>query len=253
VRVRQAIRSAIDIDKITSTVWYGYAQPAWTEFFRPPYNTCNIPRPTYDVAAAKALLDQAGWVAGSDGIRVCKNCKTAKDGTRFQFELLTYSEYGEPLILTQQLIGEMLKAVGIQADLTQAQGSVMWADAASGGIEQSGNFNMDLYDDGYAGIDPSYFLNYYYGSASAVPDQGWNVVRFKNPQFDQLLTQANTLNPQDRQTAFCQMAQILDQQLPQILLFTTLNAEAYNARLNGIQANINSVVSWNVADWTVSK
>ena len=253
VRVRQAIRMAIDVDKITSSVWYGYAQPAWTEFFRPPYNTCNIPRPKYDVEAAKALLDQAGWVAGSDGIRVCKGCKYAHDGDRFQFDLLTYSEYGEPLILTQQLIGEMLKAVGIQANLTQAEGSVMWADSASGGIEQSGNYNLDLYDDGYAGIDPSYFLSYYYSSASAVPDQGWNVVRFTNAEFDSLLEEANTLNSQTRQTAFCKMAKILDEQLPQILLFTTLNAEAYSSRLANIQANINSVVSWNVADWTIAK
>ena len=253
VRVRQAIRMAIDVDKITSSVWYGYAQPVWTELFRPPYNTCNIPRPKYDVEAAKALLDQAGWVVGSDGIRVCKGCKFAHEGDRFQFDLLTYSEYGEPLILTQQLIGEMLKAVGIQANLTQAEGSVIWADSSSGGIEQSGNFNMDLYDDGYAGNDPAYFLSYYYSSASAVPDQGWNVVRFTNAQFDQLLAQANSLDQQVRQTAFCQMAQILDQQLPQILLFTTLNAEAYSTRLANIQANINSVVTWNVADWTIVK
>jgi peptide/nickel transport system substrate-binding protein len=253
VRVRQAIRMAIDVDKITGSVWYGYAQPVWTEFFRPPYNTCNIPRPKHDLEAAKALLDQAGWVAGSDGIRVCKGCQYAHEGDRFQFELLTYSEYGDPLIQTQQLIGEMLKAVGIQADLTQSQGSVIWADAASGGIEQSGNFNMDLYDDGYAGIDPSYFLGYYYSSAAAEPDQGWNVVRFKNAEFDSLLDQANTLNQQGRQTAYCQMAQILDQQLPQILLFTTLNAEAYSTRLANIEANINSVVSWNVADWALAK
>jgi peptide/nickel transport system substrate-binding protein len=253
VRVRQAIRMAIDVDKITGSVWYGYAQPVWTEFFRPPYNTCNIPRPKHDLEAAKALLDQAGWVAGSDGIRVCKGCQYAHEGDRFQFELLTYSEYGDPLIQTQQLIGEMLKAVGIQADLTQSQGSVIWADAASGGIEQSGNFNMDLYDDGYAGIDPSSFLLYYYSSSAAEPDQGWNVVRFKNAEFDSLLDQANTLNQQGRQTAFCQMAQILDQQLPQILLFTTLNAEAYSTRLANIEANINSVVSWNVADWALVK
>jgi peptide/nickel transport system substrate-binding protein len=253
VRVRQAIRMAIDVDKITNSVWYGYAQPAWTEFFRPPYNICSIPRPKYDVEAAKALLDQAGWVAGSDGIRVCKGCKYAHNGDRFQFDLLTYSEYGEPLILTQQLIGEMLNAVGIQANLTQAEGSVMWADSASGGIEQSGNYNMDLYDDGYAGIDPSYFLSYYYSSVSAIPDQGWNVVRFMNTAFDQALTQTNSLDAKTRQTAFCQMAQILDQQLPQILLFTTLNAEAYSSRLSNIQANINSVVSWNAADWTIVK
>jgi peptide/nickel transport system substrate-binding protein len=249
VRVRQAIRMAIDVDKITSSVWYEYAQPVWTEIFRPPYNTCNIPRPKVDVAAAKTLLDQAGWIAGSDGIRVCKGCKYAKEGDKFQFDLLTYSEYGEPLILTQQLIGEMLKEVGIQANLTQAEGSVIWADSSSGGIEQSGNFDMDLYDDGYAGIDPSYFLSYYYSSASAEPDMGWNVVRFKNEAFDALVEKTNTLNEQERQAAFCQMAQILDQQLPQILLFTTLNAEAYSARLANIQANINDVVSWNVADW----
>jgi peptide/nickel transport system substrate-binding protein len=253
VRVRQAIREAIDVDKITNSVWYGYAQPVWTEFFRPPYNTCNISRPKYDVEAAKALLDEAGWVVGSDGIRVCKGCLYAQTGDRFHFDLLTYSEYGEPLILTQQLIGEMLTAVGIEATLTQAEGSVIWADSSSGGIEQSGNYDMDLYDDGYAGIDPSYFLSYYYSTASATPDQGWNVVRFENAQFDSLLEETNTLNSQDRQTAFCKMAKILDDQLPQILLFTTLNAEAYSTRLVNIQANINSVVSWNVADWSINK
>ncbi len=82
---------------------------------------------------------------------------------------------------------------------------------------------------------------------------GWNVVRFMNTEFDALTEKTNTLNLQDRQTAFCQMAQILDQQLPQILLFTTLNAEAYSTGLTNIQANINDVVSWNVADWTVVK
>jgi peptide/nickel transport system substrate-binding protein len=253
VRVRQAMRMAIDVDKITSSVWYGFAQPVWTELFRPPYNTCNIPRPKYDVEAAKNLLDQAGWIVGSDGIRICQGCMFAQAGDRFEFELLTYSEYGEPLILTQQLIGEMLTAVGIQANLTQAEGSVIWADAASGGIEQSGNFDLDLYDDGYAGIDPSAFLSYYYSSPSAIPDMGWNVVRFKNTEFDSAVEQTNTLNQQDRQAAFCQMATILEQQLPQILLFTTLNAEAYSTRLSNIQANINDVVSWNIADWTVTR
>ena len=49
------------------------------------------------------------------------------------------------------------------------------------------------------------------------------------------------------------MAKILDDQLPEILLFTTLNAEAYATRLAGVQANINDVVSWNVADWALAK
>ncbi len=253
VRVRQAIRSAIDVDQITGSVWHGFAVPVWTEFFRPPYNTCNIARPKFDPEAAKTLLDQAGWVTGSDGIRECKGCKTAKDGTKLKFELLTYSEYGEPLILTQQLIAEMLKNVGIEADLSQVQGSVLWADSSSNGIEQTGNFNIDLYDDGYAGNDPTDFLYQYYYSSSAQPDNGWNVGRWINPEMDGLIDSAYTLNEADRQAAFCQMAQILDKELPQILLFSTLNADAYSTRVAGVEANVNSVVSWNAADWTFAK
>jgi len=253
VRVRQAIRSAINVDEITKSVWHGYASPVWTEFFRPPYNSCNIARPKFDIEAAKTLLDQAGWVVGADGIRVCKGCGTAKDGEKFKFELLTYSEYGEPLNLTQQLIGEMLKNVGIEADLSQVQGSVLWADSSSNGIEQTGNFNIDLYDDGYAGNDPTDFMYQYYNSASATPDNGWNIGRWINPKMDELIANAYTLNETDRQTAFCQMAQILDTELPQIPLFSTLNADAYSIGVNGVQANVNSVVSWNAAEWTFVK
>ncbi len=253
VRVRQAIRSAIDVDAITGSVWHGFASPVWTEFFRAPYDQCNIARPKFDPEAAKTLLDQAGWVVGADGIRECKGCKTAKDGTKFKFELLTYSEYGEPLILTQQLLAEQLKNVGIEADLSQVQGSVMWADSASNGIEQTGNFDIDLYDDGYAGSDPTDFLYQYYYSASAEPDNGWNIGRWINPEMDGFIDSAYTLNEADRQAAFCQMAQVLDAELPQILLFSTLNADAYSTRVNGVQANVNSVVSWNAADWTLTK
>lgn len=254
VRVRQAIRAAIDVDKITSTVWHGFAQPVWTEFFRAPYDQCNIPRPKYDPEAAKALLEQAGWIdQDGNGVRECHGCANANEGDEFNFELLTYSEYGEPLNLTQQLIGEMLKEVGIQADLTQTQGSVMWADSSSGGIEQNGDFNIDLYDDGYAGNDPTDFIWQYYNSASAEPDQGWNIGRWKSSQMDDLLNQAYTLDEKTRQDVFCQMATLLDQELPQILLFSTLNADAYSTRMENVIANVNSVVSWNSADWKISR
>jgi peptide/nickel transport system substrate-binding protein len=227
VRVRQAMRMAIDVDTITGSVWHGYAQPVWTEFFRPPYNTCNIPRPKFDPQGAKALLEQAGWIdQNGDGIRECHGCLHGQEGQPFHFELLIYSEYGEPLTLTQQLIGEMLKNVGIQADLNQAQGSVLWADSTSGGLEQNGSFDLDY---------------------------GWNIGRWVRPEFDALVENLYTLDENQRKTTFCQMAQMLDQELPQILLFTTLNADAHSTRLSGVETNINVVVTWNVADWTIVK
>jgi peptide/nickel transport system substrate-binding protein len=253
VRVRQAIRKAIDVDTILKSVWQGYGTPVWSEFFRPPY-VCDIPRPKFDLAGAQTLLEQAGWAdKDGDGIRECHGCQNAKEGEVFKFDLNIYSEYGEPLDLTQQLMGEMLAKAGIKANLTSVQGSVMWADSASGGIEQLGDFNIDLYDDGYKGLDPTPFLHQYYSSATMLPDQGWNVGRWKNDQFDTLLAETYTLDETRRQDAFCQMAKILDDELPQILLFSTVNADAYSSRLAGVNANINDVVTWNVASWELVK
>ena len=56
VRVRQAVRMAIDVDTISKEFFLGYAVPTWTEFFRPPYNTCDIPRPVYDPEAAASFV-----------------------------------------------------------------------------------------------------------------------------------------------------------------------------------------------------
>jgi peptide/nickel transport system substrate-binding protein len=253
IRVRQAIRSAVDVDTIINSVWHGFPKPVWTEFFRAPY-ACNIPRPTFDPERSKALLAEAGWIdQDGDGTRECIGCQTAPEGTPMNMELITYAEYGEPLELTQQLIGEMLGTVGIHLELSIVQGSVLWADYQSGGIEQRGDFNIDLWDDGYSGTDPTDFLQQSYSTDAAVPDQGYNFGRWSNPEFDTLLYETYTLDETQRKVNFCQMAQLLEDDLPQILMFSTINADAYSTRLSGIQSNINSIVTWNISDWTIIK
>ena len=253
VRVRRAIRMAIDVDIISKEIFRGYSSPVWNDLFRAPY-ACDIPRPAYDPEAAKALLEEAGWTdTNGDGKRECQKCLNAKEGDPLKLELITYAEYGEPLILTQQLIGEMMGKIGFDMKLTVVQGSILWADAESGGLEQRGEFEIDLYDDGYGGIDPTDFLWQYYASTSAEPGNGWNVGRWINENFDTLLGEAYSLDEQNRKDLFCQMAKILDEELPQILLFSTLNADAYSARLSGVQSNINDIVTWNAADWTLAE
>jgi peptide/nickel transport system substrate-binding protein len=253
VRVRKAIRMAIDVDTISKEIFYGYDKPVWTEFYRPPY-ACDVPKPVYDPEAAAALLEEAGWKdQDGDGVRECHGCLHAKEGYLMEMELATYTEYGEPLLLTQQLIGEMLGKIGMRLKLTTLEGNVMWADSASGGTEQNGNFDIDLWDDGYAGVDPTDFLWELYSADAAQPDNGWNIDRWVNDDFNTLLSEAYTLDETQRQQTFCQMARLFDDEVPVLLLFTTINAEAYSARLEGVQSTTNDLVTWNVADWDVVK
>lgn len=251
VRVRKAIRMAINVEELSKEIFLGYSKPIWTEFFREPY-ICNIPQPKYDPEAAKALLEEAGWSdQDGDGVRECHGCQAASEGDLMEMELITYAEYGELLELTQQLIGEMLGEIGMKLNLTIMEGSVMWATSAEGGIEQTGNFDINLWDDGFFGNNPTDFLWELYHSASAEPDMGWNVGRWINPEFDTLLEQSYTLDETVRKDLFCQMATILDEEVPVILLFSAVNAEAHSARLQGVQSTINDLVTWNAADWTL--
>jgi peptide/nickel transport system substrate-binding protein len=254
VRVRQAIRMAVDVDKITGSVFLGYPKPVWTEFFRPPY-VCDIPRPALDLAGAKSLLEEAGWTdTDGDGVRECHGCPTAEEGYLMEIELMTYGEYGEELELAHQLVGEMLGELGIKANLSIVEGAVMWADYASGGLEQNGDFDLNLYDDGYPGIDPTdNQLWYYYYTDAAEPDYGWNVGRWSNADFDALLDEAYTLDEDYRKELFCQMAEIMDSELPQILLWSAIGADAFSTRLQGGQSTTNDLPTWNVADWIINE
>ena len=252
VRVRQAIRLAVDVDTINSEIFHGLAHPTWTEFFRPPY-ACGVPRPAFDPEAAKATLEEAGWKdTDGDGTRECHGCSSgAPEGYKMEMEFITYAEYGEPLELTQQLIAEMLGKIGIKLNITVVEGSVLWDLAENGGIEQGGKFDIDIWDDGYAGVDPTDYLWEAYSQEAIKPGDGWNIARWDNPEVDGLIDQAYTLDEQTRKETFCQIADAIDKEVPIIHLFTVPNADAYSARLEGVQSSVNDLVTWNIADWKI--
>lgn len=254
VRVRKAIRMAVDVDTIVEDIFLGYGRPIWTEFFRSPYE-CDIPRPAYDPEAAAALLVEAGWVdADGDGVRECQGCLNAEDGTPLSMEFAIYAEYGETLELAQQYIAESLEALGFDLELMIIEGAIMWAPAEEGGTELSGNFDLDMWDDGYPGLDPTdNTLWFFYASTAMAEDEGFNVGRWINEDFDAWLDEAYTLDEEYRKEVFCETATILEEELPWILLFSTLEMHGVSARLDGVQPSVNDPLTWNVADWTLEE
>lgn len=252
VNVRKAIRAAVDVDTIASEIFYGLATPTWTEFFRPPYQ-CEVARPAYNPEAAKALLAGAGWIdSDGDGIRECNGCTTgASDGYKMEMDFITYAEFGEPLELTQQLIAEMLGEIGIKMNISVVEGSILWDQAENGGIEQSGNFDIDIWDDGYAGVDPTDYVWELYSQEAIEPGGGYNVMRYDNPAVDALIDEAYTLDEASRKETFCAIADFINEEVPLVHLFTIPNAEAYSARLEGVQSTVNDLVTWNIADWVL--
>jgi peptide/nickel transport system substrate-binding protein len=238
------------VDTIIDDIFLGFGEPVWSEFIRPPFNVCDIPRPEFDLEGAKALLKEAGWEdTDGDGINECHGCPNAEEGTVMFMEFAIYAEYGETLELSQQLIAENWKAIGIDTELQMIEGAVMWAPAEDGGLEETGEYEMDMWDDGYPGLDPtdSPLWTYYYSESP------WNYGRWVNEDFDAYVDELYTLDQEYRKEVACEMAAILDDELPQILLFSTLEQHGISDRLQGVLPSANDPVTWNVADWTVTE
>ena len=164
-------------------------------------------------------------------------------------EFAIYAEYGETLELAQQLIAENLKAIGIETELTMIEGAIMCAPAEDGGTEMSGNFELDMWDDGYPGLDPTDNILWTYYLSENLELEGFNVGRWVNEDFDTLLDELYTLDEEYRTEVFCQIAVILEDELPQILLWSALEAHGVSARLKGVMPSANDPLTWNVADW----
>ncbi len=80
VLVRRAINIGIDRDEMIEHVLNGYGSPAYSVCDKMPWYEPDA-QVKYDPAGAAALLDEAGWTTGADGIRT-------KDGLRAELTFL---------------------------------------------------------------------------------------------------------------------------------------------------------------------
>ncbi len=104
--IRQAINLGIDRDVLVEVALLGHGTPAFGPADGLPWSNPEASA-GYDLEAAKALLDAAGWVPGTDGIRV-------RDGVRAAFPINYPASDSTRQALAATLV-ELLKPLGIAA------------------------------------------------------------------------------------------------------------------------------------------
>jgi peptide/nickel transport system substrate-binding protein len=176
-RVRQAVNYAINRDEIVTGANFGLGTPARTML------TSNTPfywtgseqsAPTFDVAKAGSLLDQAGWAPGTGGIR-------EKNGQQLVLPLWIINP--GTAVLQAQIIEQQLAKVGIKVDTKQYEQTAWFAAARSG--EQVG-FIVGIFFENPDGI--LYF--YFYSKQQPAPNRfGYSV-----PEVDKWLEDSR-VNP----------------------------------------------------------
>jgi peptide/nickel transport system substrate-binding protein len=219
-RVRQALTHAIDRQEIVDTLFEGQAvvahSPAspvivWA-------HADDVRKFDYDPDRAKALLAEAGWVPGSDGM-------LTKDGMPFEIEFLTSEGSADLFVIVQQA----LRQVGIEAGLLQLEyGAFLQRIRPPSSDFDAAFLGWQLQEN----ADPSPQWH----SRSMM--QGANNVGFSDPRVDELIDRSvRLLDREQRAAVLKEVWRILAEEQPVTFLYHPRQFIAVKSDVRGFVQN----------------
>jgi peptide/nickel transport system substrate-binding protein len=133
LRTRQAIGHAIDRDLIQQTLYMGLGRATNTYLAGELAADKGVSEyaPSYDPAKAAALLAEAGWVMGDDGVLVAENVEGVDAGTKFEVDYWNYMDDESRRL--GEVTQKMLADVGIKANITPMDKPTYDAQLEAGG------------------------------------------------------------------------------------------------------------------------
>jgi peptide/nickel transport system substrate-binding protein len=225
VRVRQALLHAVDRKAILDNIMEGSAGPA-RGVLAPGvfgYKDMQLDRVyAFDPAKAKALLTQAGFTPGPDGIM-------QKGGQRLSLSWVAargrYPKDGE----ITEAVQAMLKDVGVEAKVQILEWAAVFKQV------RDATLNHHLFTLGWvtSNADADYSLYALFHSKNP-PPTGWNTSRYVNPKVDALIEQARrSLNQTEREKLYGEVQDILVKEMVWIPVYTTKEIIATRASVKG--------------------
>ena len=223
VAVRQAINLAMDRQDIVDTVYLGAAtvgSPGWIHPGHSSYNPAIVP--VYDVAAANALLDGAGYAdTDGDGVREF-------DGQPMSFEVITNSSDSLRLRIAE-LTAEMLAAIGIETEIVPVDTGV-WEQAVWPGFDVNNGRNYEIAMWGWSAPVQADTLRLPWLVHSSLDSGFLNLTGYANAEID-ALSEALSVEPDaaERNAILGRMQEIIAEDLPFVLLLYPDGAYVYDS------------------------
>jgi peptide/nickel transport system substrate-binding protein len=248
VAVRRALIYATPKQQIIDKLFFGKAKVG-TSPVSQGWAAYKEPQEGYDPKKANELLDAAGWVKGTDGIR-------SKNGVRASLSYTTTSGDSNRERVQVTLVDEW-KAIGIEVKIQNQVSSVLLSGScAAKDPRKLGTFDLAQYASS-PGIDPNTTVFTRYHSKN-IPTQancsGQNYTRVKNAEMDKAIDDAaSTLDLEKRKQSYAKALKILNDQAVIIWLYDRADIDARQDSLKGWEPNTWSRFTWNLESWFIKK
>lgn len=236
-KVRKALYIALEMEKSIKDINFG-STPRTLSYLHPSHWAYNsaLKEETANPQLAAKMLDEAGWRVGPDGIR-------AKDGVQLKFTMSTTA--GVPARqASQALFQQDWKRIGVEMDIKNMPGSVVWGDYTT-----KGQYDTLLVAwEPPVGMDPDYSSRCH----SKAIGNGANYTRYKNAEVDRLLDLGATQEKvEDRKATYARVQEILLEDVPFAPQFGLVEGYMTVKKLQGVKVNqYVTDTAWNVHEWS---
>ncbi len=251
INVRKALSMAIDRALLTDIGYGATGKPTCNVLPAPAIyaSTANDACLTQDIAGANKLLDDAGWVRGSDGIR-------AKDGVRLK--VLYQTSTNAVRQDYQALIKQWWNELGVEVELRNISASVFFgSDPGSNDTFQKFFADIEMYTNNYSGTDPEAYMAGWTCKEAPTPDNQWqgnNMPRYCNPAYEALVAEMSVTGDVEKRAELAKaMNDMLMQDYVMLPITHRSSVSARSNTLNGVVMNVWDSQLWNVADWSRAK
>lgn len=170
VKVRKALAHAIDRATLGQVLWDGRGKPAKTILpgWMFDIGDDHAQGFAYDLPQANALLDEAGWIMGADGVR-------EKDGRKLALRMVSAYPNVSTVKPMPEMLDQMFAAIGVEIENIEIEDSGVYYD----NYFKTGEADIYLEYASNNNTDPTYLLYNVFTTMSpwgyAVTSPGGNV------------------------------------------------------------------------------
>jgi len=242
-RVRQALLYALNREELVRALFDG-KQPVAHSSEPDDNDDAGVIRYPYDPAKAKALLDEAGFVAAADGgVR-------KKGDVALSFTL--HSTAGDRLReQVEQLLVDWWRAVGVEVTIQNQPAKLLFGET----IRRRGFDSMVMFT--WTKEPNKVDETYWRCDQKPTADNAWqgrNYPGFCDARVDALLDEAQrTVDDAARRALHRQIARILSEEVPMLPLYDRVDVSVTPKRFVGWRpTGLLQSVAWNAHEWRIT-
>ena len=247
--VRKAMAHSLDYEAIINKVYLGQGYKLASNVLPAVgwAHDASIEPYAYDLEAAAALLDEAGWTdSDGDGVRECNGCATAEAGVTLSLNLKTNAGNSTREELGV-LVQDQLNSIGFDIEFEAIEFGTLVGEL----LGQT--YEMVIIGWTGLGTDPN--DDSFWHSRFDTPGSGFNFVSYQNPRVDELLElglETPGCAAEDRAPYYYEIQQIIHDEIPYLFVTGSIGNIGYSNRWEGIDPGTWSF-SWNIHEWALTE